>query len=96
MVHPLPTRLWSKEDSDIFYLNVHQYLILVDQSNSEVLHFIEVEELDALTAHALIKVPKGNVVRYGIMDELISDNSPQCASSEFWEFIAAYNIRQST
>ena len=39
---------------------------------------------------------KSQISRYGISDELISDNGPQFACEEFAQFMKDYNIKHTT
>ena len=79
--------------TDLFEINGCHYLVLVDYFSN----FIEVASLKRDTrATTVIKHIKENIARYGIMDELISDNGPQYASTEFANFTAAYGIKHIT
>ena len=39
---------------------------------------------------------KRNIARYGLFEELISDNGPQYSSSEFEAFMKDYGIQHTT
>ena len=91
-IHPIPDRPWSKVGGDLFELNGQHYLILVDYFSN----FIEIEHLNSLNAMMTIKAVKRTVARHGIMDQLISDNGPQFACSEFAEFTREYGIEHIT
>lgn len=58
--------------------------------------WIEVAKLDDLTSNNVICHLKSQFARYGIPDELISDNGPQYASSAFKEFSRSYGFFHST
>ena len=93
VIQPIPPLPWSKVGTDLFEINGCHYLVLVDYFSN----FIEVASLKRDTrATTVIKHIKENIARYGIMDELISDNGPQYASAEFANFTAAYGIKHIT
>ena len=78
----------EKVASDIFELHSKHYIVLVDY----YFNFIEVEPLGSLNTAAVIKFMK----RYGLFEELISDNGPQYSSSEFEAFMEDYGIQHTT
>ena len=59
----IPERLWVKVRADLFEFNNQHYLLIVDN----------------LSAKNVISYMKSQISRYGIPDELISDNGPQFA-----------------
>ena len=91
-VQPLPERPWSKVGADLFELHGKHYLLLVDYYSN----FVEVEKLEVLTTSGVIQIMKRMIARYGIIDNLVSDNGPQFASRQFSDFVAAYNIVHTT
>ena len=91
-IHPLPNGPWKKVASDIFELHSKHYIVLVDYYSN----FIEVEPLDSLNTAAVIKFMKRNIARYGLFEELISNNGPQYSSSEFEAFMKDYGIQHTT
>lgn len=92
MIHPIPSRPWSKVSSDLFELNGRHFLVLVDYYSN----FIEVENLQSLTSKSIIQHMKRIIARHGIMDTLITDNGPQYKSQEFAEFTELYGIQHIT
>ena len=68
------------------------YLLSVDYYSK----WIEVAKLDDLTSNNVICHVKSQFARYGIPDELISNNGPQYASSAFKEFSRSYGFLHTT
>ena len=58
-------------------------------------NFAEVARLSS-TSFAVIKAMKEMFARFGIPNELVSDNGPQFASSEFKKFADAWSFRHTT
>ena len=56
----------------------------------------EISKLDNLSAKNVISYMKSQISRYGIPDELISDNGPQFACEEFAQFMKDYDIKHTT
>ena len=57
---------------------------------------IEVTKLDNLTSGNIICHLRSQLARYGIHDELISDNGPRYASSTFTDFSKSYDFVHTT
>ncbi len=90
--HDVPNGPWKKVASDIFELYSQYYIVLVDYYSN----FIEVERLDSLSTSSVIKFLKRNIARYGLMEELVSDNGPQYTSQQFQEFMKQCDIQHTT
>ena len=88
IMRDLPDRPWSRIGSGLFEFNGIHYLLSVDYYSK----WIEVAKLDDLTSNNVICHLKSQFARYGIPDELISDNGPQYASSAFKEFSRSYGF----
>ena len=73
MTPELPSRSWSIVAQDLFSLGDENYLITVDAYSG----FWEVERLDNIHVETVILKSKQNFARYGIADEVHSDNGPQ-------------------
>ena len=74
-----PAATWERVHVDFFSLNGQEFLILID-SHSE---WIEVKLNSSTTSAKTIEVLRGIFTSYGLPKELVSDNGPQLASSEF-------------
>ena len=57
--------------------------------------FPEAIKLTSVTSRRAITALKSVFSRYGILEILVSDNSPQFASQEFTEFASAYNAERA-
>ena len=91
IIQDLPDRMWSKVGTDLFEYNGVHYLLCVDYYSK----WIEVAKLDNLTSNIICHL-KSQFARYGIPDELISDNVPQYASSAFTDFSKSYGFVHTT
>ncbi|XP_038074813.1 uncharacterized protein K02A2.6-like [Patiria miniata] len=67
-------------------------MVLVDYYSN----FIEVNKLASTKSSAVITCCKQQFSRYGIPDELITDNGPQFTSAEFRQFTKDYGIKHTT
>ena len=76
----IPERLLVKVRADLFEFNNQHYLLIVDN----------------LSAKNVISYMKSQISRYGIPDELISDNGPQFTCEEFAQFMKDYDIKHIT
>ena len=88
----LPDRPWSKIASDIFTLDQSHYLLTVDYYSK----WPEIVKMTELTAKYAIAALKSQFAKYGIPDELITDNGPQYACKEFREFSKEYGFVHNT
>ena len=88
MSHEFPSRPWERVGTDIFSLDGKEYLITIAYYSN----FWEVDRLLDTKASSVILKLKSHFTRYGIPDQVVSDNGPQFASTEFatfaktWEF----------
>lgn len=89
---PLPDYPWQKIGSDLFVLDGKTYLIAVDYLS----RFPEVVTLSSTTSGSVISVLKTLFARYGIPEEVVSDNGPQYASHEFAQFAKEYAFKHTT
>ena len=88
----IPERPWTKVGADLFEFNNQHYLFIVDYFSK----WPEISKLDNLSAKNVISYMKSQISRYGIPDELISDNGPQFACEEFAQFMKDYDIKHTT
>lgn len=66
-----------------FQLHNENYVVISDYYSK----FFEVSKLTNVRASMMIKQMKPHFARYGIWEEVISDNGPQFARVEFEKFI---------
>ena len=90
--HTVPQRPWSKVGADLFELDGRNYLLLVDYYSG----FFELDYLSNTSSKSVISKIKSQIARYGIFEDLISDNGPQFKSREFEEFALKYGFRHIT
>ena len=74
----VPDRPWAKFGADLFELNTHHYPVMVDCFSN----WPEISKLDNLTVTNVISYIKSQIPRYGIPDEVITDNGSQFARAE--------------
>lgn len=89
--HSVPDRPWQKLGSDVFEHKGKPYLIVVDYYSK----FIEISLMCDKTAGTIITHMKSIFARYGIPEELISDNMPY-NSKEFKQFQNDWGFKLTT
>ena len=92
MSHEVPSRPWEKIATDIFTLDGKDYLITIDYCSN----FWEVDRLPNTKASTTILKLKSHFARYGIPDQVISDNGPQFTSDEFPNFSRTWDFEHLT
>ena len=90
--HEIPDRPWAKIGTDIFTIHDKNYLITVDYYSN----FWEVDYLPDMNSKTIIGKLKTHLARYGIPDQIISDNGPQYISKEFQDFCNKWDIEHLT
>lgn len=92
MSHEVPNRPWSKLGLDLFTLHGKEYMVLVDYYSD----YWEVDQLRLTTTAAIIAKLKPHFRRFGIPDELVTDNAPNLVSDEFAKFATEYEFKHIT
>ena len=92
MTTDLPDRPWQKVSTDLFELAGQKYLVVMDYYS----RFIEILSLVETTSQVVIQKLKSVFARWGIPEELISDNGTQFKSLQFDEFKAKYGFKHTT
>ena len=72
MSHEFPTRPWGKIGRDLCTFDGTEYLIIVDYFSN----LIEVYRLSSTRGIGVIPKLKSHFARYGIPEEIYSDNGP--------------------
>ena len=90
--HDFVARPWSKVGADLCDLQGRTLLVVSDYYSN----FIEVENISRLNTGGVSKALKTMFSRYGIPDELVTDNGPQFASSEFAMFARHWGFKHVT
>ena len=88
----LPAYPWQRISTDLFVLNGHTYMVVVDYFS----RFPEVSKLTSTTSQSIISVLKTLFSRFGIPGEVVSDNGPQYGSQEFADFAKTYDFKHTT
>ena len=88
----VPDRPWAKVGADLFELNSHHTLVTADYFSQ----CSEISKLHNLTAKNAISYIKSQIFRYGILDEVITDNGAQFACAEFAQFLKDCDIKHIT
>ena len=77
-----------KVEADLFELNNHQYLIVIDYFS----RYPEAIRLGSTSSTSIINSLKFIVSRHKIPSQLISDNGSQFSSFEFKQFTSSYSF----
>ena len=89
---PLPSRPWEKLGIDLCLYGGQNYLVMVDYYS----RWIEVLHVKSTTTAACVAKMKDVFARFGFPEEIVSDNGPQFASSEFRSFVESNRITHIT
>ncbi|CAB3981085.1 Retrovirus-related Pol poly from transposon [Paramuricea clavata] len=89
--HKVPDRPWGKIATDLFEFDGKEYLVTVDYFSI----FFEIDRLYCTQAVSVIRKLKAHLARYGIPEELISDQGPQFTSGKFKNFCASYGMKHT-
>ncbi len=92
MSHTAPSRPWEKVGTDLFSWNGKDYLITVCYFSN----YWEVDRLLVTDSKTVIKKLKGQFARYGVPSQVVSDNGPQFASSDFRNFSREWDFEHYT
>ena len=82
----------KKVSTDLFELAGQRYLVVMDYYS----RFIKILNLMETTSHAVIQKLKLIYARWGIPEELVSDNGTQFKSAMFDELKAEYGFKHTT
>ena len=85
-------RPWSKLGVDICYIDDRMLLIIIDYFSN----FIEVCRLNSKTAMSIVKEMQGVFARFGVPDQVITDNGPQFCTKEFTKFTRQWDFEHIT
>ena len=80
----------KKVSTDLFELAGQRYLVVMDYYS----RFIKILSLMEITSQAAIQKLKSVFARWGIPEELVSDNGTQFKSAMFDEFKAEYGFTE--
>ena len=86
-----PAATWEKVHIDFFSLNGQEFLIIIDSHSK----WIDVKLMSSTTSEKAIEVLRGIFASYGLPKELVSDNGPQLALSEFHAFLKKNGVKHT-
>ena len=89
---PLPSRPWEELGIDLCLYGGQNYIVIVDYYS----RWIEVLHVKSTTKAACVANMKDVFARFGFPEEIVSDNGPQFASSEFRSFVESNMITHIT
>ena len=87
--HNKGDRPWQKVGVDLFTCAGRSYLITVDYLSN----FFEIDYLPSYTATNVIVKLKAHFARYGIPEQIMSDNGPPFSSEPFREFCRSWGVQ---
>ena len=93
-LHPWdwPKMPWQRVHIDFAGLFMGKMFLIVVDSHSE---WFEVEIMPSITCEATIAKLRDMFSRYGILQQLVSDNGSQFTSEEFCKFMKANGIKHA-
>ena len=89
---PLPERAWKKIGTDLCEHEGKQFLVVIDYYS----RFPEIAFMSSTTSDAVINKLKDLFARWGVPDEIVSDNGPQFSSDLFRKFSQEYEFKHTT
>ena len=89
---PLPERAWKKICADLCEHEGKQFLVVIDYYS----RFPEIAYMSSTTSDHVINKLKDFFARWGIPEEIVSDNGPQFSSELFHKFSQEYDFKHTT
>ena len=86
---PLPERAWKKIGTDLYKHEGKQFLVVIYYYS----RFPEIAFMSSITSDAVINKLKHLFARWGVPDEILSDNGPQFSSDQFRKFSQEYDFK---
>ena len=90
--HQVPDRPWQILAADMFVLGKDKYLLLVDYYSK----YFELIRVTDSTSNTVVNVLQQHLARYGLPEILYTDNGPEFASKEFFNFVRKYQFQHVT
>ena len=90
--HEIPSRAWQKVSMDFFALNKTNYLVIADYFSS----FMEIFKVQSMTTKVVIEKIKDVCSRYGVPEQIVSDNGKSFISEEFKDFAKDFGFELIT
>ena len=92
MPHQVPDRPWQILAADMFVLGKDKYLVLVDYYSK----YFELTGVTDSTSNTVVNVLQQHLAIYGLPETLYTDNGPEFASKEFFNFVRNYQFQHIT
>ena len=89
---PLPERAWKKIGADLCAHQGKQFLVIINYYS----RFPEIAYMSSTTRDPVINKMKDIFARWGVPDEIVSDNGPQFSSEQFRRFSQEYDFKHFT
>ena len=87
--HKVLDRPWAKIAADLLQFENKDYLVTINYYSN----FFEVDCMYSMTSEAITKKLKAHIARYGLPDEIVSDNEPQFVAKEFQILAQSYGFK---
>ncbi len=89
---PLPERPWQKIATNLCEYKGKHCIVITDYYS----RYLEILHLPTTTTDQVVKSLKSTFARFGIPDQLVSDNGPQYTSETWKDFCKRYDIMHLT
>lgn len=88
----LPELPWQKLAADLCEFKGENFLVVMDYYS----RWLEILSLTRTTSEAVMSKLLSIFARFGIPEELLTDNGPQFSSQQFKDFMSKYDIQHTT
>ena len=92
ITQPLPDYLWQRIAGNLFKLIGKHFMVQVDTFS----RFLEISYLPTTSSAAVIAKIKNSFARFGVAQEILSDDGPQFSSPGFAEFAQSWEFKHTT
>jgi transposase InsO family protein len=89
---PLPDRPWQRIAADLCEIDGQRYLVVVDYFS----RWLEIIHMTTTTCQHVIGKLKCMYARFGVHEQLVTDNGPQFTAHEFSAFATEYDFEHVT
>ena len=89
---PLPEGPWNRIGIDLLLFKGKAFLVAMDYYS----RYLEIMYLSGGTSSLVIAKLKSMFARWGIPQDVVSDNGPQSSSESFVRFVRSYGFKYTT